>query len=292
MAEVPAQRSYRESSHLLVGAMARAAGAFGVFNRGYFSRGSGFDQSPNHRAPCPGNLLSALAKTRCAQFARRFSLRCRDHHRSPALRLCFLASARHPAYNWGNVSSLHDLLALIARRSYGSMHLVSTPGYSGGSALARILALVASFGSLAMALSFLGFLQAFRRQSWYAWFVLIAFLGVGPFFVAITNLDLATAPRRCSFWDDSSFCLTSWSPPLRFRRPRLPELFRASASRQLWERVIAAVILLAVAGNAARHYRRIDQKRNFMRAPLPKTCSPLSNPERFSSPAATPSRFR
>ena len=41
------------------------------------------------------------------------------------------AAARHPVLNWGGVSSLRDLAALIARRSYGTRHLVSSPGYSG-----------------------------------------------------------------------------------------------------------------------------------------------------------------
>src|SRR5437763_4133102 len=36
------------------------------------------------------------------------------------------AAARHPAQSWGNVSSFHDLIGLITRRSYGSTHLVNT----------------------------------------------------------------------------------------------------------------------------------------------------------------------
>jgi hypothetical protein len=36
--------------------------------------------------------------------------------------------------------------------------------------------------------------QVYRHQRWYLWFSLIAFVCAGPFFVWITNLNLATAP--------------------------------------------------------------------------------------------------
>src|SRR5438552_10547637 len=40
----------------------------------------------------------------------------------------------------------------------------------------------------------LGAIQVFQRARWYFWFSLIAFIFTGPFFVWITNLNLATAP--------------------------------------------------------------------------------------------------
>ncbi len=104
------------------------------------------------------------------------------------------ASARHPPYNWGNVSSLRDLARLIARRSYGSGHLVSVAAYTGGSHVARMVALVLSFGPLAGGLTLLGAVYAFEKQRWYLWFSVIAFALAGLFFVAISDLDLATAP--------------------------------------------------------------------------------------------------
>src|SRR5205085_8966033 len=69
------------------------------------------------------------------------------------------ASARHPAYNWGNVSSLHDFILLITRRSFGSGRLVGTEKYLGGSLLARIIALGRSFGLFAGILLLLGAVQ-------------------------------------------------------------------------------------------------------------------------------------
>jgi 4-amino-4-deoxy-L-arabinose transferase-like glycosyltransferase len=77
------------------------------------------------------------------------------------------ASAHHPACNWGNVSSLRDLIALIARKSYGGRRLVGTASYMGGSPFARIIALCTSFGPVAGTLILLGAVQAYRRQRWY-----------------------------------------------------------------------------------------------------------------------------
>ncbi len=176
------------------------------------------------------------------------------------------ASAHHPEYNWGNVSSLHDLLALIARRSYGSARLVSTPGYSGGSALLRILVLFGSLGWLGGVLSLLGAVQAFRRQRWYAWFVLIALICVGPFFVSITNLNLATAPAAL-FVLQRFFLLSHVviAPLGAFGVLAIVDvLSSSSASHQFWKRVTAIATLFAIAAGATLHYRHVDQSRNFI----------------------------
>ena len=53
---------------------------------------------------------------------------------------------------------------------------------------------VVSFGLLAAPLIILGMVQVYRHQRWYLWFSLIAFVCVGPLFVWMTNLNLATAP--------------------------------------------------------------------------------------------------
>src|SRR5438309_8677292 len=83
------------------------------------------------------------------------------------------ASAHHPAHNWGNVSSFHDLVGLITRRSYGSTRLVTTAGYSGGSPWARLAALGVSFGPVAGLLIILGAIRVFQCARWYFWFSLI-----------------------------------------------------------------------------------------------------------------------
>ncbi len=100
------------------------------------------------------------------------------------------AAAHHPAYNWGGVSSLHDLVALILRQSYGGHHLVAR-AYQGGSLLQRVLALCLSFSALMIVLGLIGLVQSYLRERWYFWFSLLAFIFTGPFFVAITDLNLA-----------------------------------------------------------------------------------------------------
>src|SRR4029077_449383 len=104
------------------------------------------------------------------------------------------ASARHPVYNWGDVSSFRDLFGLIARRSYGATRLVNTPGYTGGPPWPRLAAFIVSFGWLAGILICAGATEAYRSRRWYFWFSLIAFILAGPFFIWFPNLNLGSAP--------------------------------------------------------------------------------------------------
>ena len=104
------------------------------------------------------------------------------------------AAAHHPVYNWGNVSSVHDLIGLITRRSYGATRLVNTPGYTGGPPWPRLAAFFGSFGLLNGILICVGALELFRTRRWYFWFTAIGFVFIGPFFIWITNLNVASAP--------------------------------------------------------------------------------------------------
>src|SRR5438552_1716272 len=57
------------------------------------------------------------------------------------------AAARHPAHNWGGVSSFSDFIALVTRReAYSSFRLVPR-AYGGGSIWPRITKLCFSFGA-------------------------------------------------------------------------------------------------------------------------------------------------
>ncbi len=172
------------------------------------------------------------------------------------------ASAHHPLYNWGDVSSLRDLARLIARRSYGSGHLVSVAEYRGGSPVSRMIALCVSFGPLAGALTVLGAIQAYRRRRWYLWFCLIAFAFVGLLFVSITNLNLATAPSAL-FVLERFFILSHvlLAPLLAFGLLFLAQ-FVASSS---WRRVlITSLALFAVVTPVLINYRGIDQSQNHV----------------------------
>lgn len=175
------------------------------------------------------------------------------------------AAAHHPAHNWGNVSSFHDLLRLIARRSYGSK-LVTTPGYTGGPPWDRLAALFISFGPVAGLLTVLGAIQAFRRTRWYFWFSLVAFVFTGPFFVWITDLNLSAAPSAL-FVLQRFFLLSHivLAPLIGFGVLALAQFVaRSTSATALGALCIVAACLVAAAIMAATNYRRIDQSQNLI----------------------------
>src|SRR5215471_9897946 len=177
------------------------------------------------------------------------------------------ASSHHPAYNWGNVSSFSDLIGLITRRSYGAGNLVSTPGYTGGPPWRRLLALMVSFGSVAGLLIIIGALRALRQARWYFWFGLIAFAFVGPVFVWITNLNLATAPSAL-FVLQRFFLLSQvvLAPLVAFGVVALASFVERSANSRSINalRIVALFCFAFVAISVATNYRRVDLSRNFV----------------------------
>jgi Protein of unknown function (DUF2723) len=172
------------------------------------------------------------------------------------------ASAHHPAWNWGNVSSLRDLIALIARKSYGGRRLVGTASYMGGSPFARIIALCTFFGPVAGTLILLGAVQAYRRQRWYFWFSLIAFLCVGPLFAWITNLNLATAPSAL-FVLQRFFLLPQVvvAPLIAFGVLLIAEVVASSVPARPVP-LVAGALLIVLVVSVITNYRRVDQSHN------------------------------
>ncbi|MGH8100617.1 MAG: glycosyltransferase family 117 protein, partial [Chthoniobacterales bacterium] len=176
------------------------------------------------------------------------------------------AAARHPAYNWGGVSSLGDLFALITRQNYGTLHLTAA-SHQGGSAVDRVLALCVSFGLLMGSLGFLGLVHAYRRRRWYFWFTLLAFTCAGPFFAIITNLNLASTPQTI-FVLERFFLL-----PMVIAAPlsalgivAIGELMNAYAPKLRlgrWPVVIGAVAIVLFV-SALTNYRRTDQSHNHL----------------------------
>lgn len=175
------------------------------------------------------------------------------------------ASSHHPAHNWGNVSSARDLMHLILRKDYGSHRLVSTPGYGGGSAFLRVVALCRSFGPLAAMFILLGAFRACQSRHWYFWFGLIAFVFVGPFFVWITNLNLATAPSALfvlqRFFLLSHVVLAPLvASGVLFMAETLALVISAFRAASL--PIVSGIVLTAVIGIATVNFRRIDQSNN------------------------------
>ena len=175
------------------------------------------------------------------------------------------ASARHPIHHWGEVSSLRDILRVIARRNYGSFRLFATAGYTGGSPLLRIAALCFSLGLVPIVLITLGAIQAFRHQRWYFWFVAIAFAFTGPFFVWITNLNVRTAPSAL-FVLQRFFLLplVVLAPLVAVGMFGLAEFISRCARfpTTLAMRLVAAACAVVVAVTGGANYRHVDQSRN------------------------------
>jgi len=172
------------------------------------------------------------------------------------------ASARHPPHNWGNVSSFHDLVGLITRRSYGSTRLVNTPSYTGGSPWPRLAALFVSFGWLTGILVIAGAVAAYLSRRWYFWFSLTAFVFTGPFFIWITNLNLQHAPSAL-FVLQRFFLL---SHVLLAPIAAFGVLFLAKMLARFTEAfavpIVATTCLLAIAATVALNYQRLDESRN------------------------------
>ena len=174
------------------------------------------------------------------------------------------ASARHPVYSWGNVSSFGDLIGLITRRSYGSTQLVNTPGYTGGSPWPRLVALFASFGWLAGILIIAGAIEVYRSKRWYFWFSTIAFIFAGPLFIWITNLNLMNAPSAL-FVLQRFFLLSHvmLAPLAAFGVLFLANIVTRFATKFAL-RSIAGVCLVAILVSVSINYRHVDQSRNFI----------------------------
>jgi tetratricopeptide (TPR) repeat protein len=177
------------------------------------------------------------------------------------------ASAHHPSYNWGDVSSLSDLIDVVRRKSYGTRHLVSAPGYTGGSAISRFGALFSSFGAMNLVFIALGLISAYKEARTYFWFGIIGFFFSGPLFVSITNLNLATAPSAL-FVLQRFFLLPQvvMAPFAAFGFLWLTNLLRSGipkAQRVASGTLVGATALL-IMSIAGLNYGRIDQSHNFI----------------------------
>jgi hypothetical protein len=177
------------------------------------------------------------------------------------------ASSRHPAYNWGNISSLPDFVSFLTRKVYGSTRLVATTEYLGGSPIARIWALCKSFGLVAGTFVLLGVVETYRRARWYCWFSLIGFACTGPLFAWITNLNLKTAPAAL-FVLERFFLMPQIVviPLVGFGVLMASSLIKRYVSSlpvsPLW--AITGACLVASAASVVANYQHIDQSRNFV----------------------------
>src|ERR1041385_7119408 len=176
------------------------------------------------------------------------------------------ASAHHPIYNWGDVSSWRDLFALITRQSYGAAHLTQEK-YQGGSLLLRLAALTESIGALLGLLLVFGAIYAYRQLRWYFWFALLAFVFAGPFFTGITNFDLARSPSGL-FVLERFFLLPRVvvAPVMALGLMMIAEAVRRYAPSMPMSplRVVSGGIVVVLAVSVFTNYRQVNQSHNHV----------------------------
>jgi hypothetical protein len=176
------------------------------------------------------------------------------------------AAAHHPPLNWGSIASLDDLIGHFLRRDYGTGQLISAPEYQGGSAVARITALVSAFGPVSAVLVALGGVQAYRRVRWYFWFVAIAFAFSGPAFVVYSNVNLSVGVTLFVLERFFLLSLVVTGPLAGFGLWLATELIALAIDRRraLVEAFVVGAAAAAALGTVVLDYRAIDQSANHV----------------------------
>jgi hypothetical protein len=177
-------------------------------------------------------------------------------------------AAEHNAFfNWGNVSSLRDLIALILRRSYGSGRLTNIAEYTTDSPWQRIYALCRSLGPAMALLATLGMIRSYQKQRWYFWFILLAFGFSGIFFVAIANLNLSKDPFGLYVLERfflASQVVLAPSAALGILAIAAWSTGPRPATKTWALRAASIATLTAIIVNVALNYRKIDQSHNHI----------------------------
>jgi hypothetical protein len=174
------------------------------------------------------------------------------------------AAARHPAHNWGGVSSFSDFMAFVARReAYSSFRLVPR-AYGGGSIWPRIATLCFSFGALMGSFALLGMIRACRHRRWYFWFSLLAFGSTGLFFAIISNVNL-NIPLGA--WVLERFFLLPEvvvAPLVALGVVMIADLIASSVPPWTIKSlpIVAGALGLVLVISLLTNYRRMDQSRN------------------------------
>ncbi len=176
------------------------------------------------------------------------------------------ATARHPVYDRGGISSLDDFIAFITRRRFGSHHLVPEV-YQGGTVWPRIVTLCYAFGGVMGLFVILGAIRAVRYCRWYFWFSLLAFVSTGLLFAMISNVNLSSMVGGA--WVLGRFFLlplVAVAPLVAFGVIMLAEHLASAASefRRQSVSIIAGGLAVVLVVGLVTNYRRIDQSSNHI----------------------------
>ena len=178
-----------------------------------------------------------------------------------------IAAGRHPAWSWGELSSVADLVGHVLRSGYGTGSLVSVAQFQGGSAADRIVALGRSFTASEALLAAVGLVALYRRDRGWCRAVALAALVAGPVFVAYTNVTLSYAVLQAVL---ERFFLLSHvvlAPTCAVGIVAIGTVVaaRVAAARQRGAELAVSVVALAVAaGVAAAQLPTIDQHESHL----------------------------
>lgn len=100
------------------------------------------------------------------------------------------AASMRPAWSWGDISSVGDLVDHVLRRGYGTTSLLGTSRFAGGTPQTQ-LALLGSFTPVELILIALGAWRGYRSARPFLSFALIAFAFAGPAFLLVSNVSVA-----------------------------------------------------------------------------------------------------
>ena len=175
------------------------------------------------------------------------------------------AAARHPAHNWGGVSSFSDFMALVTRSGepWRSSRLVPR-AYEGGSVWPRIATLCFSFGAPMGLLALLGMIRTYRHYRWYFWFSLLAFGLTGLFFAIISNVNL-NIPSGAYVLERFFLLPEVVVAPLVALGVVMIANLVASSAPELGSKglpIVVGTLGLVLVVTLLTNYRRIDQSRN------------------------------
>jgi hypothetical protein len=176
------------------------------------------------------------------------------------------ATARHPVYDRGGISSFDDFIAFVTRRRFGGHHLVPEI-YQGGSVWPRIVTLCYSFGGVMGLFVILGAIRAVRYCRWYFWFTLLAFVSTGLLFAMISDFNLPGMVGGA--WVLERFFLlplVAVAPLVALGVVMLAERLASVASelRRNSVPIIAGGLVVVLAVGLVTNYRRIDHSRNHI----------------------------
>jgi 4-amino-4-deoxy-L-arabinose transferase-like glycosyltransferase len=107
-----------------------------------------------------------------------------------------IAASRDPAWSFGDLSSIGDVVGHVLRSEYGSGQLIVAPTLQGGAISDRLLALGSAIGVLEGTLAIIGLAQLARHRAEVFRFVAIALAFTGPLFVAYANADVTIPLTR------------------------------------------------------------------------------------------------